>query len=1332
MESLSWPSHRSKLTSAAANGVSFSAKNAYDDVFSAAPKKRATGPTRPVWDYAEIFGPSRGSSIPVLDLSSLEDRAAAGSGDDFLSSKMDYSNIFGGSCDDDIALPYEEVVAERGKQRSSGTAGTSSQESNHCISSNNETNEVFAGDSSSDQSVEGEKRVNMSYHKTSQGAEDGLNEMTRIAQLHAVSGFTYFIDETVPLKSRDGSVSPPPVHVKIEKECSGEIHKRSSFDGFHFSDNLSNSELTSSKLTKPSISMFDDNNLHAQTKSEKDGFQRAPATESSSPSSNEELDANSDAAVSAAALKRAIEKAQESIRLAKELMERYKEGIPGHQKQQNSKIGDKEERRKGRNSKNTKAKDTVPHHDHAFKNGDIASFLKQCVELSTNEDTNKSECHRETISAPESDAAPAAETLSFEKLNSKKHRVWTVASQDVEDKNKDVKTIAENSPDPRWAMDKPGKCESLEFGIIEEKDEVFHDMESLEQMHDNNEEENIMIQELENDALVNGIPKLSKNEQERREYVECDELQKAVGDAHDCKQITKRARKTWNKTEIDLERRGNYLWVENENELCLEETCEDNHQVSQEGEARDERSNGACVPIIHECKETERLDEEHARPSDEVHKPGTDGVEESEKKIDEEQVRVEERIQEVYNNEAISCKDSEEIEEKQENQHIEAMKGAAEEIENVETETDTDDEFQEINVTLNGVEEIESGERETDIDKEYQEKNATLNWTEETPCTQSGATDVTPAASDEQKPYLTPSACNGYASYWLNEIQEDCTLKAKEISVETNEQNATHEENEGLQGVADTFSKLEEYSKEYHTTGELQSALGQDLCQNGKEGTGEDQFCDTAGENTDSMKHKQEIPNEREDSETDRLTHIVMQIERVAFEKDSLANNISDENVSGCKSDLNDEPEIQSSEEVVNLDFSGIDPGEKIIAENGKEPEVSSDAVNGVYVRVESALGEGTIKEDEFVNDDEADEDDVKTIRKEICSAENKKEQETSDFPSNKNEECTAGDGEKKETNSSKKIPEECEIKKSGEKFAGDKDQCGKLEVGKKERERDLERIAVERVIREARERAFAEARERAAAERATAEVRQRVMAEAREKVGKSSSAGSKQSLVKASSEAKLRAERAAVERATAEARERALEKALSQKSTAEVKVMGEKFGNRKYSGGASQENMLKHSISSDLERVNASTESAQRRKARLERHQRITERAAKALAEKNKRDFLAQKEQAERNRLAEPLDAEIKRWANGKEGNLRALLSTLQYILGPDSGWQPIHMTEIITAAAVKKGYRKATLCVHPDKLQQRGASIQQKYICEKVFEMLKSAWNKFNSEER
>lgn len=59
--------------------------------------------------------------------------------------------------------------------------------------------------------------------------------------------------------------------------------------------------------------------------------------------------------------------------------------------------------------------------------------------------------------------------------------------------------------------------------------------------------------------------------------------------------------------------------------------------------------------------------------------------------------------------------------------------------------------------------------------------------------------------------------------------------------------------------------------------------------------------------------------------------------------------------------------------------------------------------------------------------------------------------------------------------------------------------------------------------------------------------------------------------------------------------------------------------------------------------------------------------------------------------------------------------------VLWPECGWQPVSLTDLITAAAVKKVYRKATLCIHPDKVQQKGATLQQKYIAEKVFDLLK-----------
>ncbi|KAH1223948.1 Auxilin-like protein 1 [Glycine max] len=325
-----------------------------------------------------------------------------------------------------------------------------------------------------------------------------------------------------------------------------------------------------------------------------------------------------------------------------------------------------------------------------------------------------------------------------------------------------------------------------------------------------------------------------------------------------------------------------------------------------------------------------------------------------------------------------------------------------------------------------------------------------------------------------------------------------------------------------------------------------------------------------------------------------------------------------------------------------------------------------------------------------------------------------------------------------------------------------------------RERERQKDRMAVDRATFEARDRAYAEACERAAFERATVEVRYKALAEARERLEKAcTEARDKSNIDKETIEARLKAERAAVERATAEAQDQAMEKLKNERTAFESREQLERSVSDKFCGRQDSSSsvpdihihfmvvckillpcnalvctLVQHfttscyiiltksctlfEAASFSERSEREGESAQRCRARLERHRRTAERAAKALAEKNMRDLLAQKEQAERNRLSETLDAEVRRWSGGKEGNLRALLSTLQYILGPDSGWQLIPLTEVITSAAVKKAYRKATLCVHPDKLQQRGASIQHKYICEKVFDLLKEAWNKFNSEER
>ncbi|XP_040969784.1 J domain-containing protein required for chloroplast accumulation response 1 isoform X1 [Gossypium hirsutum] len=92
-------------------------------------------------------------------------------------------------------------------------------------------------------------------------------------------------------------------------------------------------------------------------------------------------------------------------------------------------------------------------------------------------------------------------------------------------------------------------------------------------------------------------------------------------------------------------------------------------------------------------------------------------------------------------------------------------------------------------------------------------------------------------------------------------------------------------------------------------------------------------------------------------------------------------------------------------------------------------------------------------------------------------------------------------------------------------------------------------------------------------------------------------------------------------------------------------------------------------------------------------------------------------------------IDDKIQQWSNGKQGNIRSLLSTLQYVLWPDSSWKPVPLVDIIEGPSVKRSYQKALLCLHPDKLQQKGAASDKKYFAQRVFDILQDAWTHFNS---
>ncbi|KAK8692483.1 hypothetical protein V6N13_075942 [Hibiscus sabdariffa] len=94
-------------------------------------------------------------------------------------------------------------------------------------------------------------------------------------------------------------------------------------------------------------------------------------------------------------------------------------------------------------------------------------------------------------------------------------------------------------------------------------------------------------------------------------------------------------------------------------------------------------------------------------------------------------------------------------------------------------------------------------------------------------------------------------------------------------------------------------------------------------------------------------------------------------------------------------------------------------------------------------------------------------------------------------------------------------------------------------------------------------------------------------------------------------------------------------------------------------------------------------------------------------------------------------LDDDVKVWTSGKENNIQLLLSTLHQILWPSSGWNMIPLTCLKESSQVKKAYQKAILCLHPDKLQQRGATLSQKYVAEQAFTILQDAWAAFISQD-
>ncbi|XP_043555371.1 putative tyrosine-protein phosphatase auxilin isoform X2 [Chiloscyllium plagiosum] len=98
-----------------------------------------------------------------------------------------------------------------------------------------------------------------------------------------------------------------------------------------------------------------------------------------------------------------------------------------------------------------------------------------------------------------------------------------------------------------------------------------------------------------------------------------------------------------------------------------------------------------------------------------------------------------------------------------------------------------------------------------------------------------------------------------------------------------------------------------------------------------------------------------------------------------------------------------------------------------------------------------------------------------------------------------------------------------------------------------------------------------------------------------------------------------------------------------------------------------------------------------------------------------------------EMSKEMDPEKLKLLDWIEGKERNIRALLSTMHTVLWEgETKWKPVGMADLVTPEQVKKVYRKAVLVVHPDKAT--GQPYEQ--YAKMIFMELNDAWSEFESQ--
>merc|ERR1712071_151283 len=100
--------------------------------------------------------------------------------------------------------------------------------------------------------------------------------------------------------------------------------------------------------------------------------------------------------------------------------------------------------------------------------------------------------------------------------------------------------------------------------------------------------------------------------------------------------------------------------------------------------------------------------------------------------------------------------------------------------------------------------------------------------------------------------------------------------------------------------------------------------------------------------------------------------------------------------------------------------------------------------------------------------------------------------------------------------------------------------------------------------------------------------------------------------------------------------------------------------------------------------------------------------------------NFKAGQEEA----MGDPIKYKIWLWTDGKEKNIRTLLSSMQDVLWENENrWKNITLADMLEPNQVKKQFRKASLIVHPDKT----SGSEHEELAHEIQMVLNEAWATF-----